>query len=43
DMKKLSFPEKLIVRGLKAQVGDFRDWEAVSSWATTMAGDLQHA
>jgi len=26
DTKKLSLPEKLIVKGIKAPVGDFRDW-----------------
>ena len=26
DMKELSLPERLIVKGIKAPLGDFRDW-----------------
>jgi menaquinone-dependent protoporphyrinogen oxidase len=41
DMKKLSLAEKLIVKGIKAPVGDFRDWDAITSWAAAMADALK--
>jgi menaquinone-dependent protoporphyrinogen oxidase len=37
DMKKLSFGEKLVVKGFKAPIGDFRDWDAITAWATAIA------
>ena len=42
DMKKLGLAEKLIVKGIKAPVGDFRDWDAITSWATAIADDLKN-
>lgn len=33
DSKSLNFAEKLIVKGIKAPMGDFRDWEAITAWA----------
>jgi menaquinone-dependent protoporphyrinogen oxidase len=41
DMKKLSLAEKLIVKGIKAPVGAFRDWDAITSWAAAMADALK--
>ena len=41
DMKELSLVEKLIVKGIKAPVGDFRDWDAINSWATAIADALK--
>lgn len=41
DMKKVSLPEKLILKGIKAPLGDFRDWAAISSWAEGIAGELK--
>jgi len=41
DSKKLSLPEKLIIKGVKAPMGDFRDWEAITSWAEGIAGTLK--
>jgi menaquinone-dependent protoporphyrinogen oxidase len=41
DTNKLSFPEKLIVKGIKAPIGDFRDWEAITAWATGIAEALK--
>jgi menaquinone-dependent protoporphyrinogen oxidase len=43
DAKKLTFFEKLILRMVKAPIGDFRDWEAVTAWATTIAESLKKA
>jgi menaquinone-dependent protoporphyrinogen oxidase len=41
DPKKLSFAEKLIIKGVKAPMGDFRDWEAITAWAEGIAGELK--
>lgn len=41
DKKKLNMVEKLLVKGIKAPVGDFRDWDAISSWAATIADTLR--
>jgi menaquinone-dependent protoporphyrinogen oxidase len=41
DTSKLSLPEKLIVKALKAPIGDFRDWEAITTWAEGIAAALQ--
>lgn len=41
DTKKLSLPERLIIKGIKAPVGDFRDWEAITSWAAAIADALK--
>jgi menaquinone-dependent protoporphyrinogen oxidase len=34
DMTKLNLAEKLIVKAMKAPVGDFRDWDRIHGWAT---------
>jgi len=41
DTKKLSLPEKLIIKGINAPIGDFRDWEAITSWARAIAEALK--
>jgi menaquinone-dependent protoporphyrinogen oxidase len=41
DSKKLSLPEKLIIKGVKAPMGDFRDWDAITEWAEGIAGQLK--
>jgi hypothetical protein len=41
DTKTLNLAEKLIVKGVKAPVGDFRDWDAITSWASAIADALQ--
>lgn len=41
DMQKLNFGEKLIVRGLRAPTGDFRDWTAITAWAEGIAETLK--
>ena len=40
DMKKLTLPEKLVTKGLKAPIGDYRDWDAVNAWAKKIAAEL---
>jgi menaquinone-dependent protoporphyrinogen oxidase len=41
DPSQLNFAEKLIVRGVKAATGDFRDWESITQWAESVATVLQ--
>jgi menaquinone-dependent protoporphyrinogen oxidase len=40
DHHKLSFPERMVVKAVKAPEGDFRDWEAIDTWAASIARDL---
>ena len=41
DTDELGLGEKLIVKALKAPTGDFRDWEAITSWAADIAAALK--
>jgi menaquinone-dependent protoporphyrinogen oxidase len=41
ETKKLNFIEKWMLKNVKAPLGDFRDWEAITSWATDIAGVLK--
>ena len=41
DTKKLNLAEKVLVKGIKAPVGDFRDWDAIETWAATIAATVQ--
>ena len=41
DMEKLNFAEKLIIKGIRQPAGDFRDWDAITDWAASIAGALQ--
>ena len=41
DMGKLNFIEKWMLKNVKAPIGDFRDWDAITSWATAMADELK--
>jgi len=40
DRHKLSFPERMIIKGVKAPEGDFRDWGAIDAWADSIARAL---
>lgn len=40
DKDKLGFAEKLIIKGVKAPYGDFRDWNAIRGWAAEIAESL---
>ena len=40
DMKKLNLAEKVIIKGIKAPIGDFRDWNAINAWASAISGAL---
>lgn len=41
DLKKLSLPERLLLKAMKAPVGDFRNWDAITAWATAIADVLK--
>lgn len=36
DYGKLPLPFRLIMKGMKAEEGDFRDWEAIRAWAADL-------
>jgi len=38
---KLNFFEKRIIKMVKAPSGDFRDWNAITAWASAIAGELK--
>ena len=37
DMEKLNFGERLLIKGIKAPVGDFRDWDGIHAWTNEVA------
>lgn len=40
DMGRLGLMEKLTARAVRAPEGDFRDWDAIRSWARAIADEL---
>jgi menaquinone-dependent protoporphyrinogen oxidase len=43
DRHRLGFGEKAVVMALRAADGDFRDWDAIDTWAAQIAGELSRA
>jgi menaquinone-dependent protoporphyrinogen oxidase len=43
DRSQLSLVERGVVRALRVPYGDYRDWDAVRSWAESIAGALDRA
>ncbi len=41
DADKLSFIERWMLKNVKAPAGDFRDWDAITSWAAGIAEELK--
>jgi menaquinone-dependent protoporphyrinogen oxidase len=41
--KKLNPIEKWVIKNVKAPLGDFRDWDAITAWATAIADVLKEA
>ena len=41
NMKKLNPIERWMLKNVQAPLGDFRDWEAITSWATAIAAVLK--
>lgn len=40
DLDRLGLGEKLIVKAVRGQVGDYRDWDAIRDWAQGVAQAL---
>lgn len=40
DPQELGLGERLIIKGVKAPTGDYRDWESIDKWATSIADAL---
>ena len=38
--KHLSFPDRAMTSAIRAQEGDFRNWDDIRAWATSIAGTL---
>jgi menaquinone-dependent protoporphyrinogen oxidase len=38
---KLNYFEKWILKNVKSPVGDFRDWEAITAWASKIVSTLK--
>ena len=43
NMNKLNQIEKWMLKKFESPVGDFRDWEAITSWATSIADIIKEA
>ena len=41
DVNKLSFAGKWMIKNVKAPSGDFRDWDAITSWAMAIADEIK--
>ena len=41
NAEKLNFLEKFMLKQVKAPAGDFRDWAAITAWATAIADALK--
>lgn len=37
---KLGIAERMVVKAVKAPEGDFRDWDEIQVWATSIAAEL---
>lgn len=40
DMNQLNFAEKLIIKGMRVQTGDYRDWDMITNWAKAITDQL---
>ena len=41
SVEKMNFIEKGLIKNVKAPVGDFRDWEAITAWANSIGDALR--
>jgi menaquinone-dependent protoporphyrinogen oxidase len=41
DNEKMNMVEKWMIKNVKAPVGDFRDWDAITAWATSIVEALK--
>lgn len=40
DHGGLTFPERMVIKAVRAPEGDYRDWPAIEAWAEHIASDL---
>jgi menaquinone-dependent protoporphyrinogen oxidase len=40
DAGKMNFVERSLTSLMKVPTGDFRDWDAITAWARTLAGKM---
>jgi menaquinone-dependent protoporphyrinogen oxidase len=40
DYKKLPLPLRLVMKGMKAEEGDYRDWDAIRTWVDQVRPEL---
>jgi len=40
NTEKLNLAEKIMIKAIQAPVGDFRDWDAITDWAASIAFSL---
>jgi menaquinone-dependent protoporphyrinogen oxidase len=40
DYRRLAFGPRLVVKAMKVPEGDFRDWNAIGSWADRLAREM---
>jgi len=43
DLADLSFAERMLVKAVRAPIGDFRDWSEIRGWARSIAAELRVA
>jgi menaquinone-dependent protoporphyrinogen IX oxidase len=43
DTAKLNFIERFMIKNVKAPAGSYRDWDAITAWATGIAEALAGA
>jgi len=41
ELQKMNWLEKWMIKNVKAEIGDFRDWEAITAWANSIAAALR--
>ncbi len=41
DHNKLTFTERMMAKAVRAPEGDYRNWEAIDTWAESIARDLR--
>ena len=41
SVEKMNFIEKWLLKNVKAPAGDYRDWDAITAWAASIAGALK--
>lgn len=41
DASRMNILERILVKMIKAPVGDFRDWNAIAAWAASIANSLK--